>query len=942
MSSDESRKPSGPGKDDQPAGAEAGSAEKSAAEAVVFNIGDEAQPAHIPEIYLRGLNNDQKEAVTKILANEVFYLWGPPGTGKTATLSALCLALVDQAKRFLLCSNTNQAVDQVLLKLCERLGGEHPAIADGRIVRVGQITHSKLKGNWSEDITVDGIAERKSRSLLTRKGELELQLERLQDSINRAAGYMKLFSVLDGLVADHGHAAAACEKAGIHCEAVIKRKWTLEQRLESLASKRQRVQTSGFIVRLFLRSLESIEKDIEATGAELSSVGEQAESAAQELCRLKERAAEIDSAVREAGLAVADLDRKQVEGGLRREEEEKGTLIKEITGIGTQLEDIRRSVIGQALVVGATVTRTFLSPQQLGSFDVVIVDEASMVMLPALFTAAGLAENKVVISGDFRQLAPIIQTDQKAILEAIGGDVFRSSGVAYMEKGRQKRLVMLKEQYRMDDRICRLISSRMYNGQLRTAAGRKPAGAPPPQPFDGALTIVDTSPLGPFVNRDPYNSRYNLINALAVRNLCRFFEARDYLAAGDNGNTEHRVGICTPYAAQCKVLQRILEGSGLTDRIETGTVHRYQGDEKQVIILDIPDSCAEPRVGMFLEADAPGDPGALLFNVAVSRAKDHLIVFANLEYLDRKLPAYAILRHILHEMENRGRVIDVRDVLALHPAANEQRGLGRQFDLSPETARTGLFRQKDFEQVCFADMEQAGKSIAVFSGFVTQQRAASYAPVFRCKKAQGVAVRCVTRPPGDNGGIPFEQGKAALDGLEQSGCIVDTRGEIHEKAVIIDNRIVWFGSLNPLSHTSRTDEIMARVEGKAFALQVAGFLALDGRARSHPGQGVPAGAENPRCPVCGSRTAYYKGPPRCWECEQGDWKENIGRPRGRKKRSGQQAGNAPPCSKCGSPMLLRNGKHGEFYGCAAYPACSNTAGVNNIGDSARDSGRALE
>ena len=93
------------------------------AEAVVFNIGDEAQPAHIPEIYLQGLNNDQKEAVTKILANEVFYLWGPPGTGKTATLSALCLALVDQAKRFLLCSNTNQAVDQVLLKLCERLGG---------------------------------------------------------------------------------------------------------------------------------------------------------------------------------------------------------------------------------------------------------------------------------------------------------------------------------------------------------------------------------------------------------------------------------------------------------------------------------------------------------------------------------------------------------------------------------------------------------------------------------------------------------------------------------------------------------------------------------------------------------------------------------------------------------------------------------------------------
>ncbi len=30
------------------------------------------------------------------------------------------------------------------------------------------------------------------------------------------------------------------------------------------------------------------------------------------------------------------------------------------------------------------------------------------------------------------------------------------------------------------------------------------------------------------------------------------------------------------------------------------------------------------------------------------------------------------------------------------------------------------------------------------------------------------------------------------------------------------------------------------------------------------------------------------------------------------------------CDKCGSAMVKRNGKHGEFYGCSGYPACKHT------------------
>lgn len=39
------------------------------------------------------------------------------------------------------------------------------------------------------------------------------------------------------------------------------------------------------------------------------------------------------------------------------------------------------------------------------------------------------------------------------------------------------------------------------------------------------------------------------------------------------------------------------------------------------------------------------------------------------------------------------------------------------------------------------------------------------------------------------------------------------------------------------------------------------------------------------------------------------------------------APSAPACPQCGEPMRWRSGKKGEFWGCAAYPACKGTMEV---------------
>jgi len=540
------------------------------------------------------------------------------------------------------------------------------AIAGCSRVRIGQIAHQELERDWHEKISIDGIAERKSKSLVERKAILEDQLEELNRSGQRATERMAAFIRLDALSSESAKAHALLENTMSKHVALTQRISSVGARIDSLKQEEIHFHAAGTIRRAFLRSVSAITADLASALREKTSLEREAAKYASNLDTMKTRIAEVRTSLQGLSSELSGIDRAEVARQVEQTEQKRRPIVEEISDINKQLNDIKKSILENARIVGATVTKAYLSPQLFSTYNVVIVDEASMVMLPALFNAAGLAKDQVVISGDFRQLSPIIQTEQKEIADAIGGDVFSSTKIDKQREPYLKRLVMLKEQYRMCDEICRLVSSRMYKGDLKTAEGRRSASTPLPKPFDGALTIVDTSTIFPFVNKDPFNSRYNLMNALTVRNICR------HITASTGDISQNHLGVCTPYAAQSKILQRVLASSDLRG-VTAGTVHRYQGDEKNVIILDIPDSYGENRVGVFLEADHVGDSGAKLFNVAISRAQNHLIVVANLAYLDGKLPGMAILREILSNMQERGTVVDARDVLAFYPVAEDLR-----------------------------------------------------------------------------------------------------------------------------------------------------------------------------------------------------------------------------------------------------------------------------
>ena len=322
-------------------------------------------------------------------------------------------------------------------------------------------------------------------------------------------------------------------------------------------------------------------------------------------------------------------------------------------------------------------------------------------------------------------------------------------------------------------------------------------------------------------------------------------------------------------------------------------------------------------------------------NVAISRAKHRLIVLTNLTYLDRKLPSASLLRSVLFDMQEAGQVIRGSDALALRPIDRDLKGLLGQMPFEEMVETFGIFDEATFERALEHDIREAKRSVVIFSGYVTPVRVGKLGDLFRVKIAEGVKVRCVTRPPQTNGSIPREQGREALDMLEGIGVTVDCRAKIHQKVCLIDNRIVWLGSLNALSHAGRSDETMTRAVNEGYAAAVAGHMSKR-RVSTDRAASTITEAENPRCPDCGGRSVYDDGrfgP--FFTCERGcGWRANErslnskGAPR---PTHGDGAAplpqRGPECPKCKSPTTLRMGSRGSFYGCTKYPTCNGTMQV---------------
>ena len=91
------------------------------------------------------LDKTQKKAFDAAINNDLTFIWGPPGTGKSFTLASIIYALYQLGEdRSVVCCLSNVAVDQLLCKLLDIIKDNNLTIEPGNIYRAGRSIDSRV------------------------------------------------------------------------------------------------------------------------------------------------------------------------------------------------------------------------------------------------------------------------------------------------------------------------------------------------------------------------------------------------------------------------------------------------------------------------------------------------------------------------------------------------------------------------------------------------------------------------------------------------------------------------------------------------------------------------------------------------------------------------------------------------------------------------------
>ncbi|KAF9431240.1 Tripartite DNA replication factor [Podila epigama] len=306
---------------------------------------------------------------------------------------------------------------------------------------------------------------------------------------------------------------------------------------------------------------------------------------------------------------------------------------------------------GRCQVVGTTCLGIADAIFAEKRFDYCIVDEASQITLPVCLGPLRYA-NTFVLVGDHNQLPPLVK-NQEARENGFEVSLFKVLSDAHPQA-----IVRLTHQYRMNKHIMHLSNTLVYENKLccaneevanktlripnitafrehchdysSSAKGTDAVAAHPmcPRQIGKAEAcwleqVVDSDRSVVFVDTDGIqahevhvgNTVRNPTEALLVQQLT------EALIGG--GISEDDIGVISVYRAQLKVLTRLFRHRPLLD---IHTVDRYQGKDKECVIVSLVRSNGNQGVGELLK-------DWRRINVAFTRAKRKLVVFGSRQTL---------------------------------------------------------------------------------------------------------------------------------------------------------------------------------------------------------------------------------------------------------------------------------------------------------------------
>ena len=746
-----------------------------------------------------GLNESQRSAAEHSAGSEIFFIWGPPGTGKTKTIASIVSRCFASGGRVLVTSNTNVAVDNAISsteKLVHKYVHRSNSDFPGDIVRVG-VPQTSVP----DCVLPDVIAKQKSKQIDKELGQLESEDEHLRSRIEQLKQDLAILNEYDRLNSAVASYRQALDQLRNDMELSARRQIELKAKIET-AEKTSRIRR---VVRGI--DLDRLSTKLKTAVESYGQMQEQFSSTQRTYDHMVRLVNSTTSRAKNIAMTNYQMTQESTEASAKLSQNSA-----QVTRLREARKNIENEVIANAKIIGTTLAKTWLNSEIMNRrFDLVVVDEVSMATLPMLYFVAGLSNGRILVVGDFKQLPAITLAQTPHVKQWMKRDIFEAVGINVDTLEEHKNLCgMLTTQYRMNPDISRVVSKHFYGGRLQDHETVKRSSNIDRPPGAGySLILLDTSNLNPWsMTRDESGSRINLIHAeLAVQ-----------MAKESVKNGFTKLGIITPYRAQAKIITKRIEDVDLKKTVEVATVHRFQGREKEIVIFDVSDSEPYDPSQLIRIKNSEGNQSERLLNVAVSRAQDKLILIGNLTYLTSKLASDELLVGIIEDFKKYGIQL-AGDQFLTYPSEVVQ--------LAEPQEKIATYRAENFYPAFESDLGEAREDIVIVSAFVTARRVTKLEATLRGAIERNVSVRILTKPPEkqfDN--EPMKRSaKEGVQILKDLGARVEFNPETHEKISVIDNSIVWYGSLNILSQYESSESMM-RFAGEATARQLLGDVGL--------------------------------------------------------------------------------------------------------------------
>lgn len=366
-------------------------------------------------------------------------------------------------------------------------------------------------------------------------------------------------------------------------------------------------------------------------------------------------AAHTNRAVDEICSSIKNIDPEpeMVRLGSKESSEHSDRLISELVA-NEPLRDVFAKT-KRARIIASTIASLLTNPDvfRIKKFDLAIVDEAAQLLEPHLIGVLSRV-GKFVLIGDEKQLPAIVSQSpelcetrsenlKKIGLKVLSNSLFERLVDRAKALGAAEACVMLDRQARMHEGVRLFPSERFYSGNLNIFEGNERQTVPlelTANPEDELEEILSKNRMIFFDVAPEIRAKINYKEAFLAGMIIRKFK-KFY---GDRFD-DSIVGAISPYRAQCaEIAASIPESWRATVRVDTP--ERFQGSEREFAVISLASNDGRLLKFAAEESVIGGIKVDRRLNVALTRAREGVIVIGTASSVESGSSLAALIDHI--------------------------------------------------------------------------------------------------------------------------------------------------------------------------------------------------------------------------------------------------------------------------------------------------------